>query len=366
MYIKRERLQMMGIPFELYSFSALDVYFDVKDPSLPVLAVTNMDPGEIARHIDLLSFPGVEGVDAEARIDGDTILFSCEDTAFETEKIIPVLDFRYVPGRRVFRDPSGVYYLLRERATGMVDPGLSQPGWAETASLAVLASRYGFILPDEHGLSPGGQVLPVYLQRLYLAYILTGRNPSAGLSFLKKTGFIDLHWPELAALDTVDHGKEYHPEGNVWQHTLETFSYRKTRDLVLSLALLLHDLGKVTAVENEGNRFDRHAQIGGGMAAGFLRKLGFEQASIDEVYFLVSHHMLPAMVARLPVFRTEDTMNHRLFPLLLEVYRCDISSTFRGPEGYYEACRVYREFLKNRKNPYRTTAGKKMFRTYVE
>jgi poly(A) polymerase len=42
-------------------------------------------------------------------------------------------------------------------------------------------------------------------------------------------------------------------------------------------------------------------------------------------------------------------MSSALFPLLLEVYRCDLSSTFRGPENYYDACTVYRRFLKSQR-----------------
>jgi len=357
----------LTFPFEFYGFSALDRYFDIVSVEVPLLAVTPADPAAIARETDSISFPGVPGVDAEAYMDDTRVLFRCSDKdGGLLKKDIPALEFRYVPSRRVFRDPAGVYYQLRRRELDLDSLESGIYSWSTIAELAVLASRYSFSLPVPAEYPPQEVALPLFLQRLYLSYILTGKNPAAGMNFLMKSGFIGLHWPELLPLDKIDHSKEYHPEGNVWNHTLETFSYRKTRDLVLSLALLLHDIGKSRSVENEGNRFDRHAQIGGGMAVHFLRRIGFSDPLAEDVRFLVSRHMMPAMIAKLPVFRTEDTMNHRLFPLLLEVYRCDISSTFRGPDGYYEACRAYREFLKNRKNPYRTTAGKKLFRTYVE
>jgi poly(A) polymerase len=59
-------------------------------------------------------------------------------------------------------------------------------------------------------------------------------------------------------------------------------------------------------------------------------------------------------------------MRSRLFPILLELYRCDLSSTFRGPDGYYRACRIYRSFLKNVSNPFRDAAGKKLVKLYVD
>lgn len=356
-----------NMSLELYGFSALDRYFDIPEAELPVFAVTTEDPAAIAREAEELSFPGVAGVDAEALVDGSRVLFRCADAFSRRLKPrIPVLDFRYVPARRVFRDPAEAYYHIRDRDPGLHGDGDLPVDWTDIAELAVLASRYGFRLPALSEFPEDAPPLSAYLQRLYLSCLLTGKHPAAGFSFLMKSGFIRRHWPEILSLDKVDHGKEYHPEGNVWQHTLETFSYRKTRDLTLSLALLLHDIGKSRSVENEGNRFDRHAQIGGGMAVRFLKNLGFSDPLVEHVRFLVSRHMMPAMIVKLPVFRTEDTMSHPLFPLLLEVYRCDISSTFRGPDGYYEACRAYREFLKNKKNPFRTSAGKKFLRTYVE
>jgi poly(A) polymerase len=183
---------------------------------------------------------------------------------------------------------------------------------------------------------------------------------------LAESGFIDAHWPLLAEMRSVRHAKDYHPEGDVWQHTLETFSYRKIRRLSLSLGLLLHDCGKPFALEENGHRFDRHAQIGSRKAERFLRELGFDRDTIEESRYLVEHHMIPGALPRLPVRKTEQIMASESFPLLLELYRCDVSSTFRGPEGYYEACKVYRSFLKHRNNPFRSADGKKMVKLLVE
>ena len=55
-----------------------------------------------------------------------------------------------------------------------------------------------------------------------------------------------------------------------------------------------------------------------------------------------------------------------LFPVLLELYRCDLESTFRGPNPYYRACKIYRSYLKNSANPYRSAEGKKLVRLYVD
>jgi poly(A) polymerase len=49
-----------------------------------------------------------------------------------------------------------------------------------------------------------------------------------------------------------------------------------------------------------------------------------------------------------------------LFPMLLELYRCDESSSFKGLEAYYESSAAYRSYLRYRRNPYRSENGKKL------
>ncbi|MDR2042130.1 MAG: HD domain-containing protein, partial [Tannerella sp.] len=203
-------------------------------------------------------------------------------------------------------------------------------------------------------------------QRLFLTSILCSPNPGLGLEFLKTAGFAGEFWPELAVLDSVDHSKEFHPEGNVWKHTMETFRYRKpvvnsrtSHDLVLSLGLLLHDTGKALAGMEGSHRFSGHAELGVRTARRFLDRLGFDPVLADAVCYLVKNHMLPAALPRLPLKRVEEVITSPLFPALLELYRCDESSSFKGPDGYYESSAAYQSYLKHRHNPYRSADGKK-------
>jgi len=201
---------------------------------------------------------------------------------------------------------------------------------------------------------------------MVLSNILTGTSPWEGLRLLEAAGFVDAYWPELAAMRQVQHSKEYHPEGDVWTHTLETFRYRKSNNMVLTLGLLLHDSGKPHAPRTRERAFGGHAEIGVRYARSFLRRLEFPETVASDVAWLVSKHMYPAALHKLPLFRTERMMAHPLFPMLLELFRCDIESTFRGPDGYYRACKVYRDYLRNSGNPFRTPEGKKTLRLYVE
>jgi poly(A) polymerase len=70
--------------------------------------------------------------------------------------------------------------------------------------------------------------------------------------------------------------------------------------------------------------------------------------------------MLPAALSRLPLIRTGEIMASPLFPTLLELYRCDESSSFKGLDGYYQSSAAYKAYLKYRRNPYRSADGKKL------
>jgi poly(A) polymerase len=173
------------------------------------------------------------------------------------------------------------------------------------------------------------------------------------------SGLLNTLWPELADLDRADHSKEYHPEGNAWEHTMETLRYRKTEDLVLSLGLLLHDIGKPLSASSGSRRFDGHAELGARIAAAFLSRLEYESRITGEVVYLVKNHMLPAALPRLPFTRTREILESPLFPTLMELYRCDEASSFKGLDGYYKSSAAVKAYLRNRRNPYRSPGGRK-------
>jgi poly(A) polymerase len=134
---------------------------------------------------------------------------------------------------------------------------------------------------------------------------------------------------------------------------METFRYRKPAghnrtayDLRLSLGLLLHDMGKPLAASSGKRRFAGHAELGAGAARRFLERLDFDAAVIEDIYYLVKNHMIPAALPRLPLTRTRKIMESDLFPTLMELYRCDESSSFKGLDAYYKSSAVYQGYLR--------------------
>ncbi len=356
-----ERLRQLKSPWYLASFSALDRYFR-KPTGENVYVLVRGGIVDLAREVDDLTYPGLTRWDACLPNGEGAIHFRCVDDDEPMPRFsFGALDFLFDPRADVFLDRADAYQELRSGLASAQQTG-------EQDSLydaAVLAARYGLVVPEPESPEHVAEIPPALQRRLFID-LITGDHGEQGLALLMRSGALARLWPELEPMNDTGHSKEHHPEGNVWEHTLETLRYRKTSDLTLAAALLLHDSGKPYSERTRERAFDKHAEIGARTAARLLRRMGFSAGFVSDVEWLIRNHMLPGALHRLPTYRSERAMASPLFPLLLELYRCDLCSTYRGPEGYHRACAVYRTFLKNRANPFRSADGKKLLRLYVE
>ena len=132
--------------------------------------------------------------------------------------------------------------------------------------------------------------------------IIKGDNPSAGLNFLKDTGWIK-NFPELNALINCKQDPEWHPEGDVWVHTLHCMNAfarerigDKWEDLVVGFAVLCHDLGKplTTKIGEDGRiRSPLHEPRGEKPTRSFLSRLTSHVDLHEQVVPLVKRHLTP-------------------------------------------------------------------------
>ena len=130
--------------------------------------------------------------------------------------------------------------------------------------------------------------------------------PSAGLRFLEQSGWLE-EFPELRALAMTPQDPEWHPEGNVFEHTLHSCDALARQPtwaatdseakIVQMLAVLLHDTGKpvcTSEVEREGRRriiSPGHDEAGVAVAGRFLERIGAPLAVRERVIPLVACHM---------------------------------------------------------------------------
>ena len=136
--------------------------------------------------------------------------------------------------------------------------------------------------------------------------LLQGVEISKGLNFLRDTGWVR-YYPELAALIGCRQDPAWHPEGDVWNHTLcclDAFARRRDQigrnadeDIVVGLAVLCHDFGKpaCTVYDPVKKRIRSlgHDEAGVEPTLSFLRRLTNEERLFKEVPPLVRLHMRP-------------------------------------------------------------------------
>ncbi len=132
--------------------------------------------------------------------------------------------------------------------------------------------------------------------------ILKGRRPSIGLAFLRDCGWLE-HYPELVALIGCEQEPEWHPEGDVWIHTLHVMdAFAEERlgdeweDLVVGLGCLCHDFGKpATSYEDVDGRIrsPNHEAEGEAPTRSFLSRITAQEKLVDAVVPLVREHLKP-------------------------------------------------------------------------
>ena len=130
-----------------------------------------------------------------------------------------------------------------------------------------------------------------------LVKILTRRNPGNGLRLLSSSGLLQHFLPEVECMHGVRQPPQFHPEGDVFEHTCLVMDklYGNTDGRYseeLAVAALLHDVGKPpTYSESDRIRFNGHDRIGAKMSEGICRKLRFSKKQIKRISELILEHL---------------------------------------------------------------------------
>lgn len=166
-------------------------------------------------------------------------------------------------------------------------------------------------------------------QRDELNKMLVSEHATAALEDLLETGMLKAVLPELYAMKGVAQPSEYHHEGDVWEHAKRSLdALSKYASLTVRWATLLHDVGKpVTFKLKERIRFDHHAQEGAKIANTLLRRLAFSKKEIDEITWLIEHHMMLPQLLEMPIGRQRHWFLLPHFRDLLAVFEADIAGT---------------------------------------
>jgi len=183
-----------------------------------------------------------------------------------------------------------------------------------------------------------------------LAMIFTQENPELGLALLDELGLLKAILPEVSALKGVAQPPEFHPEGDVFEHTMLALKLMRKPELELAFAALLHDAGKPKTFRVADRiRFDRHSSEGAEIAQKVLRRLRFSNRQTQTIVAMVKEHLRFIDVPKMKESTLKRFMRLDRFDLHLELHRLDCLASHADLSTHRYLQRRYREFLAEQK-----------------
>jgi len=237
------------------------------------------------------------------------------------------------------------------------------------------AARTGFRLEAETRLAvqrmaPKVATVSVERQADELTRMLAEGTAHPAFSLLNETGLLSHVLPEVATFQGVEQPPQFHPEGDVWEHTLlmlgildETIQAsltaagdlplvqdglvllpRQQHRTALAWAVLLHDLGKPPTITHEDRiRFNGHDRVGAKLSSRLLRRLHRSNHLIDEVRELVARHMRFSTLREMREAKRRLLLQDPLFLLHLALHRTDCLGSHGKLDIYEYALAAWQE-----------------------
>jgi tRNA nucleotidyltransferase/poly(A) polymerase len=168
-----------------------------------------------------------------------------------------------------------------------------------------------------------------------LTRILTEGGARRGFELLDDSGLLELILPEVAAMKGVEQPPEFHPEGDVWIHTLMMLERMQSPTPALAWGVLLHDAGKPPTFRMaERIRFDGHVEAGEALARAILGRLRFSNEDTERVLALIGNHMRFKDVPQMRESTIKRFIRLPHFDEHLELHRLDCSASHGHLDNY--------------------------------
>jgi len=199
--------------------------------------------------------------------------------------------------------------------------------------------------------------------RVELIPILVEGGARRGFELLDETGLLGDILPEAAAMKGVEQPPQFHPEGDVWIHTLMMLEDMTNPTVTLAAGVLLHDVGKPPTFSiSDRIRFNEHAPVGARMAVDLLSRLRFSSADIAQVEALVANHLRFKEVKNMRESKLKRFLRMDRFEEHLELHRLDCESSHRNLDNYEFVKAKLAEFPAEQLKPPRLVTGHDLIR----
>ncbi|PYV51055.1 MAG: phosphohydrolase [Acidobacteria bacterium] len=170
-----------------------------------------------------------------------------------------------------------------------------------------------------------------------LTRMLVEGHARQAFELLDETGLLREVLPEIFSMKGIEQPPEFHPEGDVFVHTLLLLeNLPRPCPITLAWGALLHDVGKPPTFRRAPDRirFDEHAKVGTKMAEAICQRLRFSNEEIKQILSLVENHMRFGDVERMKPSTFKRFIRLPRFDEHLELHRLDC-------EGSHRSLRLY-------------------------
>ncbi|HYI95310.1 MAG TPA: CCA tRNA nucleotidyltransferase [Bryobacteraceae bacterium] len=192
-----------------------------------------------------------------------------------------------------------------------------------------------------------------------LVMILTEGGARRGLELLDELGLLEVILPEVTRMKGVEQPPQFHPEGDVWTHTLIMLDGLIDRSPTLAMGVLLHDVGKPPTFRRaERIRFDGHVEAGVEIAHDILTRLRFSSEEIHQIEALVASHMKFGDATRMKESTLKRFLRMPDFEEHMELHRLDCSSSHNLLDNYNFVKAKQEEYGQERISPPPLLTGK--------
>ena len=193
-----------------------------------------------------------------------------------------------------------------------------------------------------------------------LLRILQSGHARRGFELLDAASLLDKVLPEISAMKGVEQPPQFHPEGDVWTHTLLLLEQlKKDCSPTLAMGVLLHDVGKPPTfrVAPDRIRFDNHVSVGMRMAEEICRRLRLSQQQTREVVALVENHSRFGDAPHMRASTLKRFLRLEKFAEHLELHRLDRLAGNGNLENYEWVSAQLQQLTAEQIRPRRLVSG---------
>jgi poly(A) polymerase len=173
-------------------------------------------------------------------------------------------------------------------------------------------------------LAPAIRTVSAERVRDELIKMLTEGGARRAFELMDATGLLEQILPEVSRMKGVEQPPEFHPEGDVFVHTLMLLEHLKGTSPTLAFGALLHDVGKPETITFEDRiRFNNHDKVGAETAREICRRLRMSNEETERIEWLVGQHMRLAYAPDMRSSKLKRFVREEGFRELLELGRID-------------------------------------------